>query len=631
MLNKMRESAGSWMIKILLGLVVLAFVFMGAGSFNAGRVNRAATVNGEPVPIKDYQQAYQGLVDRLREQFGEQLDNDMLEMFDLKRQAMDRVIEAELMRQKADAYNIRVSSEELAESIKQAPIFQHKGQFSPRLYQAVLGKYRLTSLEFEDIQREDLLLAKLEAMLASGIQVSDDEARKWYNWQNKEIKIDYIHFAASDYADFSISDEALEAYYKEHKADYRTDPKIKVRYVRFDPSAYMDSVEVPEEDIFAYYEENSEQFTEKATVKARQILLEVPEDAGEETVSEKQEEARELAEEARAGKDFAELAKAHSEGPNKENGGDLGTFTRNERIAPLSKAAFALQPGEVSGPVRSKLGWHIIKVEEKSEEKVKPLEEAKEGIRKTLASQRAKNVAYEKAVSMYNTSFSGDDLVENTRGRDDVSVETTGFFTRRNGAREAPNPSKFSDIAFDLPLMEVSDVVEMGDAFYLLQVTEKQDAEIPSFDEVRESVRTDLERQMQNEAATEAAAEFLEKASSAASLRAAAEDAALELQTTEFFTRNQSIPGIGNAPAIVEAAFGLTESKALPEKPLEGPGGYYVIAFSESKLPDEQEFLEAKDRVRDELSGRKYARFMGSLIDRMRDAADIEITRELIN
>lgn len=631
MLNKMRESAGSWMIKILLGLVVLAFIFMGAGSFNSGRPNKAATVNGEPISIKDYQQTYQRLMDRLRNQFGERLNSEMLERMNVKQQAMNQVIETELLRQTAKKYDIQVVSEELAESITQIPAFQKNGRFNQQQYKMVLNHNRLSPAAFEAMQRESMLVQKLQSIVSSGIQVSAAEARQWYDWQNKKIKIQYAAFAPEDFTDVTIAPEALKTYYEEHKNKYRTQPKRKARYVRFTPSAYEDTVEISDTDIQADYNDNKETYTQPATVKARHILLRVPQDASAEKAGEIREKAEKLAGRARSGEDFAELARAHSEGPTKEKGGDLGRFARDEMAKPFAEKAFAMEPGEISDPVRTRFGWHVIKVEDKSGESVQPLEAVADQIRESLSFQKAKDKAYEEAVAMYNISFSGKDLIENSKNREDISVQTTDFFTRQKGPESVADASEFAQTAFKLPLMEVSDVTEIGEAFYLIQTIEKHEARIPEFEAVQEQVRADLKQQKQKEAAEQAAKRFLETVKAESSLENAAEKASVSVQTTDFFTRSQPIPDIGRDPALSQAAFDLSPSDPLPESAIDGEKGYYVIAFAGQELPDDKAFEKNQEQMVQRLLQQKKREFMASWLAQLREKSDIEITKGLIN
>lgn len=631
MLNKMRENAGSWMIKVLLGIIVLAFVFMGVGSFNTGRTTKAASVNGEPISIREYQQTYQAMIERLRQQFGERFDNEMIEMFDLKQKAMNQVIETELLRQRARKYNLQVPPAELAETITRIPAFQKNGQFNQQQYKMVLNQNRLSPEAFEALQRESMLVQKVRAIVASGIQVSPAEAREWYNWKNAEIKIDYTLFKPADFSDIAIDEEAVKAYYEDNKEQYQTQPQIKARFVKFAPEDYLPKVDVSDADIEAYYNNNQKKYQQPETVHARHILLKLDKTASSEQVSEKREQALEIMEQAKAGEDFAELAEKYSEGPSKEKGGDLGKFERGDMVKPFSDKAFSMEPGEISEPVRTEFGWHIIKVEEKTKKSVKPLAEVKEEIRQTLAMEKAKNEAYDDAVSMYNISFAGDDLVKNTESREDLSVQATEFFTKDKGPADVSESKAFAEVAFKLPKMDVSDVEELGDAFFLIQVLEKKEAQIPEFETVREQITADWKKQERKKAAENAAEKFLAAVNSANSIKTAADEAGIEIHTTDFFTRNQPIPEIGRDQTLMDAAFNLSASEPLPDAPINGQKGYYVIAFADKQLPDSEAFEKEKEQMVQQLLDQKKSRYMDAWIAQLREKSEIEISEQIIN
>jgi len=631
MLNKMRESAGSWMIKILLGVIVLAFVFMGAGSFNANRTTKAASVNGEQISIREYQQTYQNIIDRLRQQFGDRLNNDMLEMFNVKRQAINQVIETELLNQTAKKYNLQVAPSELAEAITSIPAFQKNGRFNQQQYKMVLNQNRLSPESFETLQRESMLIQKLKSIVASGIQVSPEEAQQWYNWRNSKIKINYALFKPADYADLDINEAALKEYYEANKQTYKTRPKIKARYVKFSPEDYLAEIDIAEEDIEAYYRNNQKKYHQPATVHARHILLKLPKEAAPELVSEKRNKAMEIMEQAKAGEDFAELAKTHSEGPSKEKGGDLGTFQREDMVKPFSDKAFSMRAGEISEPVRTRFGWHIIKVEEKTEESVKSLDEVKDKIRETLAMEAAKNEAYDEAIAMYNISFAGEDLIKNTEDRANLSVQTTDFFTKEKGPESVSKAKAFAEAAFELPKMDVSDVKEFGNAFYLIQVIDKQTAHIPEFETVRKQVSSDWKQQEQKKAAKNAAEGFLESVKAMNSINAAAEKTGIEINTTDFFNRNQPIPDIGRDQAVTNAAFNLSNADPFPVSPIEGQKGIYVITLADKQMPDPEAFEKEKTSVVKQLMDQKQSRYMDAWIAQLREKSDIEISKQLIN
>ena len=193
MLKFMREKTGSWFIKVILGLISLVFVFWGAGSFQSNRMITVATVNGAPISAEDYREAYNRLLEQYRQQFGGNLDENILNMLNLERQALDGLVDQSLLRQEAKRLNIRVSDEELVESIRQIPAFQSNGAFDRELYNRVLVMNRLTPETFETMQRDSLLVEKMRTFIADGVNVSDAEARAWRQWNETETSPDGRH------------------------------------------------------------------------------------------------------------------------------------------------------------------------------------------------------------------------------------------------------------------------------------------------------------------------------------------------------------------------------------------------------------------------------------------------------
>jgi len=316
MLNKMRESAGSWIIKILLGLIVIAFIFMGAGSFNAKKNMNVANVNDETISVKKYELAYYNILENLRRQFGKRLTNEMIEMFNVKQQAMDQVIEKTLLRQVAQKNDIRVANNELIETITKISAFQKNGVFDNSRYKAVLNQNRMTPEVFEHVQKESMLLNKLQSFISDNVLVSESEAREWHDWKNAEMNIDYAVFTPSDYKNMDISEDEITAYFEKNKSDYKTQPQRKARYVKFSADDYLSAVKIADEDIGFYYEDHKDEYKTPEKVTASHILLKVSENDDSETVEKRKTEAQELMKRARSGEDFAELAKNYSEGPS---------------------------------------------------------------------------------------------------------------------------------------------------------------------------------------------------------------------------------------------------------------------------------------------------------------------------
>ncbi len=630
MLNKMRESAGSWMIKVLLGIIVLAFVLVGTGSYKANKNSRAAEVNGEKISMAEFQQTYNAILQNLRMQFGNKLNDDMLKMFNIRKQAVDRLVDSALLRQAARENDLSVSKKELVDSITHIDVFKQNGAFSNQRYEMVLAQNKLNPETFEAGQREQMLINKLQSVVTSGAKVSEDEAHQWYNWQNGELNFEYVKFAPDSVEAPAVSDQEAREYFKAHQEEYKTEPMKKARYLRFDPKAYEDKVEVTDAEIAEFYNNNMDNYQQPETVSARHILIKVDPKATPEVVAEKKQEIEKILEKAKAGEDFAELAKQYSEDPSKANGGDLGSFKREDMVKPFADKAFSMEVGQISEPVKTRYGWHLIKKEGEQAAGIKPLEAVKDGIRRKLVEQAAKSKAYDEALALYDASFTGEELADNAAERG-LNMVTTDFFTLRSGPKNMPAGAEFAQTVFELPKMEVSDVVEIGGSYYLIQVMDEQDARIPEFETVKDAVTKAAVAQKRREMAKEAAAKFLADAKTAGSLSKAAAADGKEVKESGFVRRGAAIPNIGNDSTLSGAAFDLSRDKPFSDKVVEGDTGLYVIAYKERKTPEDEQFNKEKDAVINQLLSQKKSQLFESYIAYLRGKSDISISKQLVD
>jgi peptidyl-prolyl cis-trans isomerase D len=629
MLNTMRENAGSWVIKVLLFFIVLAFIFMGAGSFNAKRASKVASVNGDAITISQYQQTYNRVLENLRAQLGNRLNDEMIKMFNVKQQAIDELINTTLLRQAAVKNGLRVADTELVESITRIPAFQKNGAFNNQRYKQLLGQNRMTPESFETMQKEAILLDRLRSVITRNAKVSDLEIREWYNWENTAIDINYAAFKPEMYKGIEVTDQMIEEYYNNNKNSYITQPQIQARYVKFDPDAYKADAVISDDEIQQYYTEQQDEFKVAETVSARHILFKVTKDADKKTAEDARIKAQDVMEKAKSGEEFAELAKTYSEGPSKDKGGQLGSFKRGSMVKPFSDAAFAMAVGDISEPVRTQFGWHIIKVEAHNSASTMTFEEASMQITEKLADRKAKNIAYDAAVSLYDITFDGEEFEKNTKDSG-LELVTTDFFTMNKG----PNGigKAFADTAFKLPMMELSDITEIGESYYLIQILNKEPEKIPALDAIKEAVTKNTKQAQQKIAAEEAAKKFLEKVKTAGSMATAAEgDTLIQIETTGSMNRNASVPGVGNDKKLMAAAFKLTLDNKLPEAVVQGDTGLYVIELQTRKLPLDQGLNIAKNNIHDRMLSQKQTALYSSWVNNLRENSEITISKEFIN
>lgn len=624
MLSLMRKHAGTWMIKIILGAIVIVFVFWGVGSYRSRQTGRVAEVNGTIITVNDYRNSYNNLLEQVRQSFGTNLNDELIQALQLRTRALDQLVNRVLLLQAAEKLKIQVSDEELARTIRNIGAFQTAGVFDNQRYLSILSRTRLSPETFEQQQRDSMIIDKLQSFIGASIKVSDLEARQWYEWNNSEVDLDYVLFEPGQFKKIDPTADEIREYFEQHKETFKTEPEIKVRYLDLRPDDFAARVTVTEEDIREYYESNPEKFENPKTVHARHILIKVDPDAKPEEVERARQRAEDVLKLAREGKDFAALARQYSEGPTKAKGGDLGTFRREAMVKPFADKAFSMKAGEISEPVRTRFGWHIIKVEKVNPAKTLSLDEAREDIQKTLKAERAKNLAYDEAEAVYDATFEGQNLVDIAQKRN-LKILTTGLFSQKNPPKEIKSAAQFASVAFNLPVDEVSNVQEFADGYYLLEVIEKVPSKIPEFDAVADEVKKDVIKEKQDVKAYNDAKEFLAELKNGQPFASVSQKFKLNPQKTGFFKRNDSIPTIGSDADIARVAFKLSDQNQLPDEPLKGQKGYYVIKFRKRQEPALDGFEKEKAAIKQRLHQQKTARTIEAWLERTKSESQISI------
>lgn len=628
MLNVFRKKAGSWMVKAILGAIIIVFIFWGVGNYGEKQGNMVAVVNGENITIDEYRNAYENLLEQFRKRFGNNLNDEMIKMFRIKHQALNMLIDRKLMINAAKKLKLRVSQDEVVSAIKNFEAFQTAGTFDKRLYANILNRIRTTPDEFEAEQGVALLLNKLRLFITDCVKVSEQEAREWFVWNNSSVKIDYVIFDPESYKDIDPSDREAAEYFEIHKEEYKTEPMVKVRYIHFDPENYKPVVTISDDELRNYYEMNPEEFIKPKTVEARHILIKTDQNDSPEKIEEKKTRALEIQKMAEKD-DFAELARKYSEGPSRDNGGFLGAFTQKDMVKPFADKAFSMKIDEISDPVRTRFGWHIIKLEKINEESTIPFKEAAVKIREKITKKRAVNLAYDEAEKVYDASFAGDDLVTAAREHN-LKVETTEFFTKQGPENGILDRLKFASAGFSLGDMELSDILDFKDGYYILQLIDKLPPEIPEFTAVREKVRTDLIKFKQREKAEHDAKALLGDLKNGVSMSLGAEKYNLKASTSDFFKRDASPGNTGLEKTIIKASFNLSEKHKLYEQVIPGMNGFYLISFNESKKPGPDEFEDEKEFVINKLLQDKKIKTFEAWLSQLRNESEISIENHFL-
>jgi peptidyl-prolyl cis-trans isomerase D len=630
MLRYLRENSGNWIIKIFLGIIVVVFVFLGVGSMNSGRDDSVASVNDTPITVDEFQLAYKNLVEQMRNRFQDNLTDDLLKALNVKQQALNTLIEEKLMAEQADAFDIRVTDSELQESILNMEVFHKDGRFDMELYKRLLGLNSLTPEMFEQLQRAQLRTQKLQDMIVSAVSVSDMEARSFYDFHNTSRKVDYIQVDPADISDISVTPEQIQAHYEENKARYQSEPKRKAAFIRYSPRDYQDQVTITQEQITGYYEQHAEEFEIPEQVEASHILIQVDETADETAVETAKNQAMAVYERAVKGEDFAELAKETSQGPSKEDGGYLGKFDRNSMIPSFSEAAFAMQPGEISEPVKTRFGWHVIKVMDRFDAHTKSLDEVAEDIKTRLKQEEMQQLAYYRAEDAFDAVIDGDTL-EQVGLMTQKEVRTTDAFDAQGNGLELDNPPGFARAAFEIQPQQISDIRQIGDDYFLIKVTETIEPVQLPLEAVTDQITQELENKFRVTAAETRAKELLEAAKTAGNLEKTALENNRTVSSTDWFTRNETVQEVGRSEAFINAAFQLTPENPLHPDVLQTDQGFFIIAYNDQKAPEENEAQENLADIKSQLLQAKQGQYFQAWINELKEKSDIEINSRLID
>lgn len=630
MLRYMRENTGNWLIKIVLGIIVVVFVFLGMGSFGSKRNNSVATINDEPITIKEFQRTYKTIMEQMRARFGKNLNDDLLKALNIKQQALNSLIEEKLMLAQADKLDIIVSDKELQNSLLSIKAFQKEGVFNLGRYKKVL---RLNSLDpeiFEQNQTNKIKQQKLRSLVLSGITVADLEAREWYLLQNTKIAVDYLLFAPDDYSDIQPDQKEIKKFYDENREQYKSKLKRTALYLEFSPEDYKDKVKIDKTNIKDYYEQHKEKLKTPPKVEARHILIKLASDAAAEEIKAAEKKALDIYNLAKNGEDFQKLAKEYSQGPSKQEGGYLGVFGKKEMVKPFADKAFSMKTGEISKPVRTRFGLHIINVMDRIQASIKTLEQASETIKKELAEQQMENFAYDKSGQAFDAVIDGDDF-EQVALIADKKILKTKAFSIEGQEIDIINNREFAQAAFELPMNNISDIKQFGKNYYLIKVISKKEPVIQKFDTVKDKIAKQLKERLQKESARKDAKLYIAKTVEEQSLDHAAQASGLKINSTKLFTRNSSIEGVGNSPEFSQASFSLNKDNTIYPELVQTAAGYYIIGFKEKKMPEESEISKNLQKTKKSITARKQNQYYQAWIAELKNQNEISYDPKILD
>ncbi len=629
MLNTIRKNVRNPYIQAALGAIILVFIFFFGWGMRSQRPAYVAKVNGDTIDLRTYQETYNRLVEFYKRVFGDRWEPEKIRELGLGRRALDQLIDEVLLLQEADRRDIEVSDDEVAAAIQSVEAFQDGGAFSKERYLRILEANRLTPLEYESAKRRELLLQKVEQAIRSEVRVTEEEIASEYRQRNTRGELAFVAFRPAAFeADVTIDEKALAEFYEAEKERYREPERRSARYILFAPEAFFDEVEVTDEEIAQEYNWRMGEFAVPEAVRARHILLRLPPDADEATEQEVREKIETIRKKILEGADFAKMARKYSEDPgSRDKGGDLGYFERGKMVPAFEEAAFSLEPGTVSEPVKTRFGYHLILVEDHRQAHQKTLDEVRDRIERDIRRRKALELAYTAADNTLMDLEDGQTTWEALA--EEYEVRTTDPITREETVPGVAKPESFREILFSLAPDKPGELLETSKGTYLIAVAEVRPSEIPPLEKVRARVEADYRKAQARRLAEEEARKFLETARERG-WDEAVKAAGLKAETTGAFAqKGGAVPRIGWAPDLKEAVFQLDPGEVAAE-PFEVNGVYYAVRLLSRTEPDMEGLQAERDRILADILPRKQTEHFQEYLEKLRKEAEIEINEELL-
>lgn len=563
MLQIIRDRAQSWIAWVIVILIIIPFALWGINQyFDGGKEISAAKVNDVEITQQALQQAVYQQQERLREMLGANYRSDMFPEDQLRQQVLEGMIERELLLQMAAGSGMRIADMILAATIRSIPAFQENGEFSQEAYERAVRMRGMNPAVFEAELRRDLISQQFYTGLARTDFATPAERQQQQQLELQRRDIGYLVVPVASFeGKVGVSDAEVQAFYDEQSRLFMQPEQVKVNYLELAANNFAKDIKVGEDELRARYQGQLANYQEAEQRRARHILITVSADADEAAVEAARTKAIELLSKLRGGASFADMAKKHSQDPGSAaQGGDLGFFGRGIMDPVFEDAVFALKQGELSEPVRSSFGFHLIRLEEVSGGKTKAFEEVREQLLAELRTERAEQQFYAQAEQLANLTYEHPDTLEEAARQLGLSVQSSELFSRRGGKDLWANP-KLVAAAFNEDVLargNNSEPIEVDkNHLVVLRVAEHQPEVRRPLSQVKADILTRLRRDKAGAEARTLAADLLQQLQQGAEPQAVAKKANVKWVRSDDLGRdNQSLDA-----AIMRAAFAMPRPK----------------------------------------------------------------------
>jgi len=630
MLQTLHEKFSGLIAKIVLGIIVIVFGgFFGIQQYFTQRNETyVAKVDGHEISQQDFRERW----DLYRSQAARnpRFDPAQFDTPERKREVLDQLINEQLVLAANEKLGVVVPPAKIRDEISSYPAFQVDGKFNADQYRLVLSSQRRTPAQIEELVRQDIAQREIAGQIAASGIVTDADVNAYLRLRDQTRDFRYIKLDKPA-ANANIADSDIEAYYKAHGDEFMTPEKVSLDYVELDAAKMAADTKADDATLKQQYEEQKSHYVTPEQRLASHILVKVDKNADAAAQKAALEKAQKIAAEAKSGKDFAALAKSESDDAgSKAQGGDLGWLEKGVTDPAFESALFALKKGDISDPVKSDEGYHVIQLRDVRAEKVRPFEEVKDELAKKYLETQREHAYSETSGKLIDATLDASDLAPAAKDLH-LDVQKTPLFTRAGGTGIAANPAVIKAAFSNDVLVDgrVSGPIELGPNHIVVVRVDQHEKPAPKpLDAVRDDIRKKLIAQDVAKAARERAETLYARLQKGETLDAVAADAKVKPLEEKGIGRNAA----NLDRAIVDAVFNLARPQA--GKPTVGRAALaddaYALIALDSVTDGDPSKLDAKTKeaARNTLRQGLGVEATRGFVDSLKKAADIKIAED---
>lgn len=516
-----------------------------------------ASVNDRDIKEREFENTYQRFRASLRQQLGDAYRADLFDEAQLRGDVLQSMVRDELISQAADRMGLRISDVQVRSAIAGISAFQANGQFDRVAYERVLRQQGYSEHEFQEQIRQALLIEQVTSAITNSELTTQHELNEEKRLREQRRETSYLLLSAADFIKSgAASSDEVDAYYAVNQNQFMLPERLRIEYLELKMSQLSGSVTPTEEELRLFFEDRQAEYVTQEQRRASHILITL-DGEGEEAESAARNKALEAQKRLQNGEEFAVVAKGLSQDPGSaEQGGDLGFVEPGMMDLSFDKALFELAKGEISEPVRTDFGFHLIKITEVREGSKKSFEDVKDALQAAYRSNEAEGQFYKYSERLVDLAFEHADSLEPAAEALGLKIVTSDWVSRSDvdkivGGNRAINAAFGDDVLIEGNNSELIEIAP--DHAMVLRVHAHEEAAARPLDEVRDEIAGILENQQASTLAKEKGMSLLARLREGESIEKVAKELSLKVEEARVVARGDS----KLSPAIAQRLFSM--------------------------------------------------------------------------